>query len=92
MMTRFANKASIAMCAFALAIVAVCAAMIALPNAAQATESDDYTYTVRVWGGNQGKVDGQNDKGYAEKTDIEYPCSGRFRKRQVLCQGLSYCW
>lgn len=54
------------------AVLAACACIAALAYAPTVAQADNYTYTVRVWGGNQGTVQGQNSKGYAELTGVPY--------------------
>lgn len=65
-----ANTMKRAVFALALALAAGLMFATALPATAHAKKGDDYTYTVRVWAGNEGTVDGKDT--YSEIKDIEY--------------------
>ena len=56
--------------AFLAAAMIVLAGVCLLGAGAGKAYADDYTYTVRVWAGNEGTVNGQQT--YAEKTDVKY--------------------
>ena len=65
-----ANTMKRAVFALALALAAGLMFATALPATAHAKKGDDYTYTVRVWAGNEGTVDGKDT--YSEIKGIEY--------------------
>lgn len=65
-----ANTMKRAVFALALALAAGLMFAAAMPATAHAKKAEDYTYTVRVWAGNEGTVDGKTK--YSEIKDVEY--------------------